>query len=491
MCAPGTSTKADELPNEAAASLTPSGDPALLPALEQARRIRDGDLTAITLLEACLARVERHNDTLNAVVTLSPHAESEAEAVDAAFARGEDPGPLAGLVVGIKDVTETAGLRTTYGSPLYADHVPAEDALVVRRFREAGAVILGKTNTPEFAAGGNTWNDVFGVTRNPWDPRLSAGGSTGGGAVGLATGMISLAQGTDLGGSLRIPASFCGVVGLRPTVGLIPTVPSPYLWDDLQATGTMARTASDIAFSLSALSGPAPDSPVTAPWRPPTAPLEGFDPAGRTIAYCADIAGIGIEPEVEAVCRAAMERLRTVGASVREIDLDLSDGVDAFLALRGHWFVAQLYDGLPRIDDYGVNVAANLRAGLQVGPEDLGRAENTRRHVRERLTGLLDEVDAIFTPCMVIPPFPAEENYPREIVGKRMETYIDWVAPTFLLSLPGLPVASVPAGLDPAGLPVGLQVVAPPFGEARALEWAGAVQRSSPIPRPPSILSPS
>ena len=466
--------------------MTEHRDPALLPAREQARCIRAGDLTAADLLGACLARVERHNGELNAVVTLNPEAEVDAAAVDAALATGEDPGPLAGLVVGIKDVTETADLRTTYGSPLFADHVPAEDALVVRRLREAGAVILGKTNTPEFAAGGNTWNEVFGVTRNPWNPAVSAGGSTGGGAVALATGMISLAQGTDLGGSLRIPASFCGIAGLRPTPGLVPTVPAAYLWDDLQSTGLMARDPEDVAYGLRAISGPDPASPVCAPephWPEPGA----TDLARGRWAYCGDIARIGIDGGVEAACREALASMRAGGARVDEVDLDLSWAWDAFLVLRGHWFVSHFEAELHRIDAFGPNVSANLRSGLYLTPAEIGAAENVRRRVREELLALFEPYDALLTPCMAIPPFPAEQNYPEAVGGRPMKTYVDWIAPTFLLSMPGLPVACVPAGLDAAGLPVGLQIVGPPRGEWRTLAVASAIQEARPIGLPPVV----
>ncbi|WP_420635420.1 amidase [Candidatus Palauibacter sp.] len=471
--------------------MTKPHDPALLPAREQARRIREGELCAAELLGACMARLDRHNSALNAVVTLNPAAEAEAAAIDAALAAGADPGALAGLVVGIKDVTETAGLRTTYGSPLFADHVPERDALVVRRLREAGAVILGKTNTPEFAAGGNTWNEVFGVTRNPWDPALSAGGSTGGGAVALATGMVSLAQGTDLGGSLRIPASFCGVAGLRPTPGLVPTVPAAYLWDDLQATGLMGREPGDIALGLRAIAGPDPASPVCAP--EPAWDAAEVDLAGCRWAYAGDIAGIGIDPGVEASCRDALESLRAAGTGpngivgIDEIELDLSYARDAFLALRGHWFVSHFEGDLERIDAFGPNVSANLRSGLSLTPAQIGAAENTRRGVREALLSLFERYDALLTPCMAIPPFPVEQNYPETVGGRPMETYVDWIAPTFLLSLPGLPVASVPAGLDPAGLPVGLQVVTPPGGEARALAVAATIARTRPLGLPPLV----
>ncbi|HWK89714.1 MAG TPA: amidase family protein, partial [Longimicrobium sp.] len=274
---------------------------ALLPAHEIARRVRAREVSPVQVLEACLARVEALNPTLNAVVTPNPQARADAEELERRIAAGLDVGPLAGLPVGIKDVTEVGGLRTTYGSPLFADNVPDEDALVVKRFRQAGAVILGKTNTPEFAAGGNTFNDVFGRTRNPWNPECSAGGSTGGGAAALATGMIALAEGTDLGGSLRIPASFCGVVGLRPSVGLVPTWPQEYAWDPMQVTGVMGRTAEDVALGLQAVAGPGEYAPLAQPvfGRDFAKAVREADLAGKRFAYCKDIAGIGIDPDVE------------------------------------------------------------------------------------------------------------------------------------------------------------------------------------------------
>src|SRR5512134_530515 len=225
-----------------------------LSASDLRRLVGSGELSPLEIVDASLDRVERYNGAINAVVTLNPRARDNARAIEREIVRG-NLGPLCGLPIGIKDVTPVAGLRTTYGSPVYADHVPAVDALVVQRLREAGAVILGKTNCPEFAAGGNTFNDVFGRTRNPWNTSRSAGGSTGGGAAALATGMIALAEGTDLGGSLRIPASFCGLVGLRPSAGLVPTWPSDWLWDTLQVTGPIARTAEDVGLMLDAVAG--------------------------------------------------------------------------------------------------------------------------------------------------------------------------------------------------------------------------------------------
>src|SRR5439155_21200594 len=308
-------------------------------ASELAQLVRSREVSPVAVLDACLERLERFNPTLNAVVTVNERARDDARELERRLTKGETPGLLCGLPVGIKDVTPVKGLRTTFGSPLYRDFVPAEDALVVQRLRAAGAVILVKTKTAEFAAGGNTWNDVFGRTRNPWNPAKSAGGSTGGGAAALATGMIGLAEGTDLGGSLRIPASFCGVVGLRPSPGLVPTWPSDWAWDTLQVTGPMARTAADVALMLQAVAGPSPLAPIRQPvdGRDFVAAVRKGPAKDLRVAYCADIAGIGIEAGIESVCRRAAHRLAECGVGVDEIALDLSAGREAFLALRGLW----------------------------------------------------------------------------------------------------------------------------------------------------------
>ncbi|MEW6320676.1 MAG: amidase family protein [Acidobacteriota bacterium] len=444
-------------------------------------------VSARELLQATIDRIGRVNPALNAVVTLNERALDEAAAVDAALARGEPAGLLSGLPVGIKDVTPVKGVRTTYGSPIFADHVPDEDALVVRRLRAAGAVILGKTNCPEFAAGGNTFNEVFGRTRNPWNTALSAGGSTGGGAAALATGMIALAEGTDLGGSLRIPASFCGVVGLRPSVGLVPTVPSDWAWDTLQVTGPMARTVEDVAWMLQAIAGPSPEAPLAQPTagRDFVAAARAALPRDCRVAYVADPAGIGVDPGVERVCRAAAEALAGDGARVDVMSVDLSFARKPFLALRGLWFVTQLHPHLGERARFGPNVGANVKAGLDTALLEVGAAEQARNRLWHLCREIFSTVDCVVTPCMAVPPFPVDENYPAAIAGRPMETYIDWIAPTFLWSMTGLPVASVPAGLDASGLPVGVQVVGPPRGEERVLTVAAAIERSRAIGAPP------
>ncbi len=463
--------------------MSQSEDIARLSASELRRRIGQRELSPVEVVEACLEQVERYNGTINAVVTLNEQALDEAWNLEQQAARGEAMGVLHGLPVGIKDITPVAGVRTTYGSPLYADHVPEEDALVVERLRAAGAVILGKTNTPEFAAGGNTFNEIFGPTRNPWNPALTAGGSTGGGAAALATGMITLAEGSDLGGSLRMPASFCGVVGLRPSAGLVPMVPSDYLWDTLSVSGGMGRTAEDVALFLQATAGPSPDSPVYQP-------IEGRDfvgavqaglPDGLRIAYCPDVAGIGIDEGIERVCRKAAFEMAQAGAEVEEVEMDLSIGRRAFLALRGYEMVAVHYRRLDKVDQLGDNVAGNIHAGLAVTTEALGAAEHARGQLWLRFRDFFRRFDYLLTPCMAVPPFPVEQNYPKTVAGKKMETYVDWFAPTFVLSLTGLPVGSVPCGLDDEGLPVGLQIVGPPLGEERLLALARQIQQALPI----------
>jgi amidase len=444
------------------------------------------EISVREVVAASLDRVSAFNDTINAVVTLNPAIEDEARALDARLARGDDPGPLCGLPVGIKDVTPVRNLRTTYGSPLYADHVPTDDALAVARLRAAGALILGKTNCPEFAAGGNTFNEVFGRTRNPWDPSRSAGGSTGGGAAALVTGMIALAEGTDLGGSLRIPASFCGVVGLRPSVGLVPTHPTDWVWDTLQVTGPMARTAEDVALMLQAIAGPSEWSPLSQPnaGRDFVAAARAGARRGLRIAYCADPAGIGIDAGIEQVCRDAAFSLEDTGAHVEEITLDLSRAREAFLALRGLWFVTHMTPRMEHQSRFGVNVASNVRAGLEITTQDLGNAEQERGRIWQRFRDLFARFDHLVTPCMAVPPFPVEENFPATIAGRQMRNYVDWIAPTFVLSLTALPIVAVPAGADASGLPVGLQVVGRPHGEEGILALAHDLQRLRPLPLP-------
>jgi amidase len=449
-------------------------------AIEIARRVRGRELAAAEVVEAHLDEIARVNPRLNAICTLAAdHARDAARTIDAEIAAGRDPGPLAGVPVGVKDVHPTAGIRTTYGSMLMKDYVPAEDALIVKRVKEAGAIVIGKTNTPEFAAGANTYNAVFGPTRNPWNPALSASGSTGGGAAGLASYMFPLATGSDLGGSVRTPAAFCGVVGLRPTPGLIPRWPTPAPWAVLDVAGPMARTVADTALMLQAVAGPSDYAPISQPvtGRDFVAAAGAPIKRGLRVAYCPDIAGIGVDTEIERLCRQAAFDLAQDGAAVEQIELDLAFARPAFIRLRGQYMVDRHLDKLDKLDRLNPNLAGNIRAGLAQSPRDVALGEQGRAQVFDRMRQFFERYDLLLTPCTAVPPFPVERNYPETINGRPMATYIDWVAPTFLLTLAGIPVVSVPAGLTSDRLPVGLQIAGRRGDEETVLAAAAAVER--------------
>jgi amidase len=450
-----------------------------------ARLVREKQASPVDILEAHLAAIERANPAVNAIVTVAlEQAREAARAAEAAVMRGEALGSLHGVPVGIKDITPTAGIRTTWGSALFADHVPAEDAEVVRRIKRAGGIVIGKTNTPEFAAGGNTVNRVFGATRNPWDPRLSASGSTGGGAAALAAAMIPLAEGTDFGGSVRTPAAFCGVVGLRTTAGLVARLPITLPWHDQSVTGPMARDVADCALFLDAMTGFSAVSPLSVPptWDSAYAIVERAENLrGIRLAYAPSIGPTGIEPEVARLCRDAAFALERHGASVEEVAFDLSDGRDAFITLRGEAMVGNHLARLEKLGELNPNLAGNVRLGLSVQILDIARAEHKRAEIWHRWRALFERFELLLTPTTPVLPFPVEQNYPPEIAGTKPESYMDWLAQTYLVSLAGLPAASVPAGPSASQLPVGLQIVGPRLSEPRILACAKFVERDHPI----------
>jgi amidase len=458
-------------------------------ARELASLIRSRAVSPVEVLDAHLAEIERLNPSLNAIVTLSAdQARIAAHAAEGAVARGAKLGPLHGLPVGIKDVTVTAGVRTTFGSPLFKDNVPDEDAEVVRRLKSAGAIVLAKTNTPEFATGANTVNDLFGATRNPWNSELSPAGSSGGSAVAVATGMLPIAQGTDFGCSIRIPAAFCGIVGIRPTPGLTPNHPMPLSWDPGQVHGPLARTAEDAAMMLDAMVGFSRLSPISVapPWPSALAAVErASDAKGLRIAYASDIAGIGVDAEIDTICRRAAEGLRGAGATVESVAFDVSDGRDPYQTWRGAWMVGQQFARMSLLEQFGDNLKGNIKAGLKVTTLDLAKAEQTRAQVFHRFRELFDRYDVLLTPAAPVRPYPVTMNFPSEINGREFENYVDWIAPAFLVTLVSLPAGSVPAGMTGDGLPVGLQIVAPRFEEPNILSIAKLVQGLNPIGFPP------
>ena len=460
-------------------------------ARELAALLRSRDVSVVELLDAHLAAVAELNPKLNAIVTLAvDEARESARAADDALSRGEPVGPLHGLPIGVKDITLTAGIRTTFGSPLFKDYVPDEDAEVVRRLKAAGAIVLAKTNTPEFAAGANTVNSVFGATRNPWNPALSPAGSSGGSAAAVASGMLPLAQGTDFGGSIRVPASFCGIVGIRPTPGLVSNHPGALAWDPGQVNGPLARDADDVALMLDSMVGFSRLSPISVvpPWKNSSELVAKTDHArDLRVAYAPDIAGIGVEPEIDAICRTAAQNFAQSGAQVEEIAFDLSDGRDPYHVWRGAWMVGRQFSNLDRLEQFGPNLRRNVEAGLEITTRDLAAAEAARLRVFHRFSALFDRFDVLFTPAAPVAPFPVEMNFPTEINGRKLDNYIDWIAPAFLITLVSLPAGSVPAGRTPAGLPVGLQIVAPRFEEPLILSIAKLIQRANPIGWPPVL----
>jgi amidase len=436
--------------------------------------LRRREVSAREVIAAHIARAEAVDGQVNAIVTRTfETAQQRAAAADDALARGAEPGLLHGLPVAHKDLHDTAGVRTTYGSPLFADHVPAEDELIVARMARAGAISLGKTNTPEWGAGSHTVNPVFGATRNPYDLTRSAGGSSGGAAAALAARMVCLADGSDLGGSLRNPASFCNVVGLRPAAGRVPRLPYTEVADVLGVSGPMGRTVADTALLLAAVSGPDPRVPLALDAPPPAlaspADVTGLlrrDLRGLRVAWSPDL-GLPVEPDVLGALAPARQVLADLGAEVTDAMPSLAGADKAFRTLRAFRF-AQGFGTLLRTspDQLGPNVTWNTQRGLELTAADLGRALERQAVVARQVTAFFADYDVLACPVSQVAPFDVALDWVREINGQPQETYLDWMASCYLISLTGLPAMSVPAGFTPGGLPVGLQLI----GRRRA-EW--------------------
>jgi amidase len=458
-------------------------------ARELARLIAARAVSPVEVLDAYLAVIAALNPKLNAIVTLAAdQARDAAKRAENAVMKGEPLGPLHGLPIGVKDVTPTAGIRTTFASPLFKDYVPAEDAEAVRRLKAAGAIVLAKTNTPEFGCGANTTNALFGPTRNPWNPALSPAGSSGGSAVAVAAGMLPIAHGTDFGCSIRIPAAFCGIVGIRPTPGLTPSRPLHLPWDPGQVHGPLARDAEDAALFLDAIVGFSRLSPISVapPWQSTLAELERRDDIkGLRVAYVSDIAGIGVEAEIDSICRDAVAILAERGAQVEQIEFDASGGRAAYQTWRGFWMVGQQYERLAQIDQFGPNLRGNVEAGLKLTSLDFAAAELKREEMFQRFRKLFERYDVLLTPAAPVKPYPVEKNFPDRINGRSFENYIDWIAPAYLITLMSLPAATAPAGLSQDGLPVGMQIVAPRFEEPLILRVARLIHQASGVGWPP------
>ncbi|HEV2057303.1 MAG TPA: amidase [Methylomirabilota bacterium] len=464
----------------------PDRDLCFTPATELHQLYRARKTSPLEVMQAVLARVDAVNPRLNAIVTLvRESALKEAKAATAALKRkGGKLGPLHGVPVTIKDLTHTKGIRTTWGSKVFEHYVPTEDSLIVERLKSAGAIVLGKTNTPEFGAGGNTFNAVFGPTRNPWNPALTCGGSSGGAGVALATGMGPIAQGSDTGGSLRTPAAFCGVVGFRTSPGLVPYYPKLLGWDSIGVTGPMARTVADTALMLSVVAGPDDRSPISYDVDTAAFPRAVKSPSikGWRIAWTPDLNGlIPVDAEVAQVAEAATRVFRSLGAKVESACCDFGEVNDIVLGTRGLAMVANHADKLPQWkEQMQKGLVWNIEQGLKLSPEEIGRAEALRTTLWHRVRAFMETRELLILPTVAVPPFPVEQPYPTHINGKLLDNYTQWFFLTYGITVTALPVISVPCGFTRSGLPVGLQIVGRRRQEAMVLRAAAAFEAAAP-----------
>ncbi len=440
-------------------------------------------VSAREVVEAHLEQIYRVNPVLNALITLTAERALErASELDTAMVRNGAVGPLHGIPVAHKDLVEVKGVRTTYGSPLFADYVPDHDAAVVERMARAGAVSLGKTNTPEFGAGSQTFNQVFGATRNPYDPAKTAGGSSGGAAAALASGMVTLADGSDMGGSLRNPASFCNVVGFRPTPGVVSEWPSGSSWVAYSVSGPMGRRVEDAALLLSVLAGDDPRAPLSlsvdggifAP------PLQA-DVGSVRVAWSRNLGELAVTKAVTQVLEGSgRPAMLGLGWEVEEIEPDFTGADEAFRTWRFWSHALELGELLQAHHDaFKADLAWDIECGLGLSGTDLQRAEKLRAQVYDRVQRLLCDYDVLACPVSPVPPFSVELPWVTEIDGAPQHTYLDWMRFAYFITVTGLPAVSVPCGFTEDGLPVGMQLVGRPRGDLRLLEIARAFEESA------------
>ncbi|MCC6455115.1 MAG: amidase [Caldilineaceae bacterium] len=445
-----------------------------------AQKIRGRDLSAVEVMEAHLRQIEAVNPQVNAVVTLLPErAMDGARAADAALGRGDEVGPLHGLPIAHKDLVDTAGIRTTRGSPIFADNVPTQDALIVERLRGSGAITIGKTNVPEFGAGSQTFNPVFGATLNPYDTTRTCGGSSGGAAVALACGMIPIADGSDTGGSLRNPAAFCNVVGFRTSPGRVPVWPKLTGWPPISVQGPMARTVGDVALMLSAIAGPDARSPValTEPGSLFAGDLQR-DFRGVRIAWSRDFGGIPIDRRVTAALESRRPAFEEIGCIVEAGEPDYRDADEIFKLMRA-WVFELSYTDLIRTHRAQIKetVIWNAEEGLKITGPQLARAEAKRIELYHRVRKFMERYEFMVMPVTQVPAFPVTQEYVTEIEGVQMDTYIDWMQSCYFITVTGLPAISVPCGFTPEGLPVGIQIVGRHQDDLGVLQLAHAFEQ--------------
>jgi amidase len=461
-------------------------DLCFLTAIELADRIRRREVSVTEVVRAHLAQIERVNPKVNAIVTLTAErALDDARAKDAALARGVAAGPLFGLPVAHKDLVPTRGIRTTFGSPIYRDHVPDVDGLIIERLRAAGAVTMGKTNTPEFGAGSQTFNDVFGRTLNPYDVSKTCGGSSGGAAVSLACGMVPIADGSDTGGSLRNPAAFCNIVGFRTSPGRVPMWPREMAWSALSVQGPMARTVADVALMLSAIAGPDPRSPIAIaePGDLFRRPLErNF--RGVRVAWSRALGDLPIDRRVTTALAGQRAVLEGLGCVVDDAEPDMRDAREVFQVLRAFAFATRygrlVVEQRHQIKD---TVIWNTEQGLKLTAREMSEAEVKRTALYHRVREFMERYEFLVLPTTQVPPFDVTQPYVTAIEGVELPTYIDWMRTCSDITVTGLPAISIPGGFTPEGLPVGLQIVGRHEHDWSVLQLAHAVEQASGVGR--------
>ena len=456
-----------------------------------ARLIRSRKLSATEVMQAFIAQIERVNPKVNAIVTYLPEiALSGARKFDKNFKSNKSK-LLAGLPIAYKDNVPTRGIRTTFGSPVYRDNVPKEDHLIVERLTAAGAITLGKTNLPEFAAGSHTFNAVFGATLNPYDLTKSAGGSSGGAAAAVAAGMLPFADGGDLAASLRNPGNFCNVVGFRPSPGRVPSWPAPNAWNTLAVLGPIARTVEDTAFLLSAMAGPDPRTPtsIAEPGKIFSSSLSRSFKKTR-IAWSKNLGGLPMDPRVTAVLERQRRVFTDLGCIVEEAEPDFAGATEAFETLRAVSFLGNYGELVKtRRADVKDSIIWNVEQGLKLTSEQIAKAEALRTALFHRMRVFLERYEFLLCPVNQLPPFPTEVEYPTEIAGTKLGNYLDWMKSCYYITITSHPAISVPAGFtsDRVPLPVGLQIVGRYRDDFGVLQLAHAFEQQTKIwqQRPP------
>src|SRR3954451_2891040 len=440
-------------------------------------RLKRGELRPHDLLDALEKRIAAVNGPVNALPTLCfdrarRHADRLMKLPVA------QRGQLAGMPVPIKDLADVAGVLSTQGSPIYANHIPEKSDVLVEHLEAEGGIVYAMSNTPEFGAGANTFNEVFGATRNPWNTSRSAAGSSGGAAVALATGMAWLAQGSDMGGSLRRPAGVCGVVGMRPSIGRVAHTPKAAIDRNLGVVGPMARNVEDLALLLDAMSGDYAADPLSLP-----TPLTSFLSAAQSgskpkrIAYSPDLGITPVDPEVEAITRKAAERFAEAGAVVEEAHPDWREAHECFHALRAFDFAISKANLLrTKRDLLKPEVIWNIEEGLKLTIEQLERAEAQRVGMTARAVEFFKSYDLLLVPTTIVPPFPIEHRYVAECAGKKFDNYVEWLGIVYAITLACCPALSLPCGFTASGLPVGLQVVGAPRADAHVIAGAKVLE---------------